>query len=307
MRISPLDIRKQTFKKTMRGADPDEVRIFLELVAAEYEKVLQENAMMAERMRHQEDRLSEYGELEKGLRNALVTADRIASESRSASEREAQRTLQDASIRAERILEGARERLQGLIREIEALRGKREAFLRRFLTLIQSQIGVVAEHAQDPDEVEAMRRQVEALLTECRIGVPDVKEPAQEEDRIADHRGREILDDEIPLADKRAVDERHDRIEQHVRTAPAGLDDELDSAEQPGSRSIPRGLGRLLRGRQARLPLDAEATNEDGERAEDSELSQQDANAFFPLRQRREGFFEISASEEEKRIRQGQE
>ncbi len=306
MRISPLDIRKQTFKKTMRGADPDEVRIFLELVAAEYEKVLQENAMMAERMRHQDDRLVEYGELEKGLRNALVTADRIASESRSASEREAQRVLQDASIRAERILEGARERLQGLIREIEALRGKREAFLRRFLTLIQSQIGVVAEHAQDPDEVEAMRRQVEALLNESRVVVQAAGEASPEDTSMADDPGRHSLEDEVPRPDGRAVNDRHDWIEQRLDPISTGSDDEAGNGH-PENRSVPRGLGRLLRGRQARLPLDAKAEHEEGEPEGDPELSRQDAKAFFPLRQRREGFFEISASEEEDRIRQEQE
>lgn len=305
MRISPLDIRKQTFKKSMRGADPEEVRVFLELVALEYEKVLQENAMMGERMRHQDERLREYAELEKGLRNALVTADRIASESRSASERDAQRILQDASIRAERILEGARERLQGLIREIEALRGKREAFLRRFLTLIQSQIGVVAEHAQDLDEVNEMQRQVESLLNDSRVCAPDaggaVSDGIGSEDRPAVLMEEETCDSAAPDDPEADV-----WTGNGARSGPAGVHEGRE-LPQPAGHGLPRGLGRLLRGRQARLPLDGGPIrgrdDGDGER----EMSENEARAFFPVRQRKEGFFEISASEEKDGIRQRQD
>ncbi len=166
MRISPLDIRKQTFKGKMRGSDPEEVRVFLDVVATEFEQVLQENAMMAERLRAQEVRLTEFRALEEAMRNSLVTADRIASESRESSEREARRLVQDAHLRAERILEDARERLQSLIGEIEVLRGKKEVFARRFWTLLESQVGVVQEHLQDNGDVRSLRERIDRLQAE---------------------------------------------------------------------------------------------------------------------------------------------
>jgi cell division initiation protein len=165
VRISPLDIRKQTFKTRMRGVDAEEVRIFLELVASEFESVLQENAMMAEKIRYQDERLAEYRELEKSMRNSLVTAERMASESREISEREAGRVVQEAHMRAERILEDARERLQALIREIEFLKGKKEVYARRFWTLIEAQVGVLQEHMQDMGEVDLLRQKVEQILS----------------------------------------------------------------------------------------------------------------------------------------------
>lgn len=166
MRISPLDIRKQNFKGKMRGADPEEVRVFLDVVATEFEQVLQENAMMAERLRAQDARLTEFRALEEAMRNALVTADRIAVESRESSERESHRLVQDAHLRAERILEDARERLQSLIAEIEALRGKKEIFARRFWALLESQVGVLQEHLQDNSDVRLLRERIERLQAE---------------------------------------------------------------------------------------------------------------------------------------------
>jgi len=147
VKIYPLDIRRQTFKSRLRGADPEEVRTFLELVANDFEAVLQENAMQAERVKNLEERLDEFRALEQSMRNSLVTAERIVNEARDSSERDAQRMLQDAQARAERILTDARERLALLQQEIEMLRGKRDVLVRRFATMLESQLAVLQEHA----------------------------------------------------------------------------------------------------------------------------------------------------------------
>lgn len=172
MRISPLDIRRQQFKTSMRGADKEEVRIFLEMVASDFEKALQENAMMAETIRHQNERLEEYRRLEQSMHNSLITAERIASESRETSEREAARVVQDAHARGERILADARERLQQLMAEIEDIRGKREVFVRRFRTLLESQAAMLEEHGPEGLDTQNLRRTLD------RLAARDDSEPA---------------------------------------------------------------------------------------------------------------------------------
>ena len=47
MRITPLDVRKQDFRKAVRGFDCDEVRAFLTTLADEYEAVLVDNKQIA--------------------------------------------------------------------------------------------------------------------------------------------------------------------------------------------------------------------------------------------------------------------
>jgi len=272
VRISPLDIRKQAFKKSLRGVDAEEVRIFLELVASEYEKVLQENAMMAEKIRHQDERLAEYRELEKSMRNSLVTADRIASESREASERDAARLVQDAQARAERILEDARERLHGLIGEIETLKGKKQVYARRFWTLVEGQIGMLQEHLQDVGEVEALRQRVGRLIDRAR---PDT--------------------DRLRPADRAPeTDESEEESEPEPAFAPPPHPaDQAAEAQAERPRGLPRGLGRLLRSRQ-QSPPSAEPPARDargGNGTQESDL--------FPIRQRPEGQFDLTANDEE--------
>ncbi len=351
MRISPLDIRKQSFKKCMRGVEAEEVRIFLELVASEYEKVLQENAMMAERLNYQDDRLAEYRELEKSMRNSLVTADRIASESRDSSEREAQRIVQDAHLRSERILEDARERLQVLVGEIESLKARKEIYARRFWALVESQIGVLQEHMQDTGEIELLRHRVEQLVAEQASPAPEPEERAAgrpvpervQERRAATERAatertpddepsfrdpridseddghaygkgrpgepgmpdRRLPDRRLPdsrLADSRLADGRGlpetedpDRAPDrgNARRGAAVRAGRPDPEEIPPRKGLQRGLSRLLRGRSqpAPEPAPAPAPPRTAEEAEQEDLG------FFPLLGRREGLFQISATE----------
>ena len=46
MNLTPLDIRKQSFQRTLRGFDPDEVQAFLEMAAEEFERLTRENIEM---------------------------------------------------------------------------------------------------------------------------------------------------------------------------------------------------------------------------------------------------------------------
>ncbi len=334
MRVSPLDIRKQVFKKVMRGADPEEVRMFLDVVASEYEKVIQDNAMMAERIRTLDARVAEFRALEENMRNSLVMADRIATEARESSEREARRVIQDAHSRSERILEDARERLQILVREIEALRGKKEVFARRFWTMIEGQIGVLQEHMADTVEVDSLRQRVSQMAEDARAAAEGAAERAVEEvaSRPAPPRAS-ARPEESSAPGYRADQGRQagpgmgaDRSAAFASLAPPAPEGSMlrssaadagggaapepkpwsgDGAPRPAvsrpadpavRRPVPRGLGRLLRGRQSSLPLDEPAPPAEGGRAP-ARAPEDDS----PEPERSVGFFELSASDPRRR------
>jgi cell division initiation protein len=331
VRVSPLDIRKQVFKKVMRGADPEEVRMFLDVVASEYEKVIQDNAMMAERIRTLDARIAEFRALEENMRNSLVMADRIATESRESSDREARRVVQDAHSRSERILEDARERLQNLVREIEMLRGKKEVFARRFWTLIEGQIGVLQEHMADTVEVESLRKRVSQLVADARSAVEEAAEeltarptaPARAPIRPEDASAAAYRADLEPPASPRFEPDRAFKPDRGFETdrgsafpdaahgvsdvsAPRDVAPRLGAVPRPESapraadpsarRPVPRGLSRLLRGRQSSLPM-----NEPVPTTGTGQPGPVPANEELPEPERAEGFFEISASDARRR------
>lgn len=256
MQLSPLDIRKQTFKRTLRGVDPEEVRMFLELVASEFEKVVQENAMMAEKISYQEERLDEYRDLEKSLRNSLVTAERIASESREASDRESQRIIQDAHSRAERILEDSRERLQRLVHEAEALSNKKETYVRRFRAMLEGQLSVLSDHEEQFAEIDSIVGDAQDAL---------VRSAARDRGGLGGGTPEGIRS----AASRRSAPSRPGRQANSGDWGDAGAGEELPFDERNAYRHV--------------SPVEAAGGDPDG---------------FFQVRERREGFFQVDASEE---------
>jgi len=64
LRITPLDIYQQEFKRVLRGIDPDEVEEFLERVADDYEQAIKENNSLKERIKAMESLLTGEGKLD---------------------------------------------------------------------------------------------------------------------------------------------------------------------------------------------------------------------------------------------------
>jgi cell division initiation protein len=173
MRITPLDIRKQEFRKTMRGLDADEVYAFLTTVAEEYEAVLSNNKNLRERIVDLEGRLQEYKKIETNLRNTLLTAERVTNETKENARREASLIVREAEVEAEKAAEAIRAHTQELRREVLELKRQKDNYLTRFKTLLESHHRVLDGFQEDfaniDKEIEEIGQQVEEDLDK---GIP---------------------------------------------------------------------------------------------------------------------------------------
>ena len=149
MRITPLDVRKQEFKRGMRGYDADEVRAFMLTLADEYEAVLVDNRQLRERMLEMDEKLAEYRNLERTLRDTLMTAERVAQEARETAHKQGDLLVEEARQRVDQVLAEGRTQLEELRREALALHREKEAFLGRFQSMAEAQIQFVAAHRSD--------------------------------------------------------------------------------------------------------------------------------------------------------------
>ncbi len=166
MRITPLDVRKQEFKRGMRGFDCDEVRAFLTTLADEYEAVLVDNKQLRERVLEQDEKLAEYRNLEQTLRDTLMTAERVSQEARDNARKEGELLLQEARQRVERVLAEGREHLNELRREALAVHREKEAYLGRFRSLAEAQVHFVEQHRSDFKELDGrLLEQADAVPT----------------------------------------------------------------------------------------------------------------------------------------------
>lgn len=154
MRITPLDVRKQEFNKSMRGFDCDEVHAFLHTLADEYEAVLIDNKEIRERILEQDDKIAEYTDLEKTLRDTLMTAERVMQDTKETATKKGELIVQEAELKAKTILEECRIRTEELRREIIGLRQEKENYLGRFRSLAQAQIQFIDTHESDFEEMD---------------------------------------------------------------------------------------------------------------------------------------------------------
>jgi len=126
VRISPMDIRQQQFTVRMfRGFDVQEVDTFLEDLAADYEALLKENALLKEQLQVLEDRARSLEDREKVLQETLVTTQRVMEEMKEAARREAALMVREADLQGQKIVEGARNEEAVIRAEVAQLRRTR--------------------------------------------------------------------------------------------------------------------------------------------------------------------------------------
>ncbi|MFH1278401.1 MAG: DivIVA domain-containing protein [Candidatus Eisenbacteria bacterium] len=201
MKISPLDIRKQTFRKGLRGLDEQEVVSFLEMVADLVEGLLQENRDLKDRFATAEVQLENYRRIEEALRNALITAEKVARDTKRNADQEVEILLKDADLKARRAVQSARAILEGVRSDTVDLTKQRRDFLARFRLMVETQLKMLDLKRVEYEGEEDMRRLEEiqrALFDEPlsvseavagRSPVPSFEPPAEEIIRTVEREG----------------------------------------------------------------------------------------------------------------------
>jgi cell division initiation protein len=152
MRITPLDIKKQPFRKTFRGFDPDAVNSFLEMVANEFESLVRQNAEFATRIKQLEERCEGYARIERTLNETLLTAQKITDESRMNAQKEAELIIKDATIRAGVQENEIRQRVMQLENDLASIKNHRDTFLARFRGMLTTQLNLLGVISGDLQE-----------------------------------------------------------------------------------------------------------------------------------------------------------
>src|SRR2546423_8733765 len=106
--LTPLDIRKQEFRKTLRGYDTLGVEDFRMRVADALERAIRERQILEERVSALTEQLRVFREREKAMNEALVAAQQLRQDTRASAEREGQVIVREAEAAAKRLLDEAR-------------------------------------------------------------------------------------------------------------------------------------------------------------------------------------------------------
>ncbi len=183
--LTPLDVRNKRgdFKRVLRGYDPQEVDVFLELVAERLESLVREKLRLQERSQTLEQQVSSQSGRERAVQEALVTAQELRSDMRTQAQREAELILEEARVAGRRITADAERKVETLNDALSELERRRNRFLKAFRQLLERELDVV--------EVEAERTPLEDQTIEMDLGGgrPEAMEGAAEVEGSVDVEG----------------------------------------------------------------------------------------------------------------------
>lgn len=153
MKLTPLDIKKQEFKKVMRGYDPVEVDTFMDMMANEFEDLLKQQKEMRDKAVELETQLKDYRQIEKTLQQTLLQAQETTGRTYEAARREAETIVREAEGKASRIVEQASIDLTRINSHITQLRGKKDSLLGRLRVLLSSELDLIKTLEMGGDDV----------------------------------------------------------------------------------------------------------------------------------------------------------
>ena len=138
-RLTPLDVRKQEFRRVLRGYDRTEVDDFRARAADELERVVKERLALEGQLRQLEAQLAAFKERERALNEALIAAQQLRAETREQAGREAQMILREAEADGERQVERARREVERLEASAANLARQHHAYLAALRSLVERQ------------------------------------------------------------------------------------------------------------------------------------------------------------------------
>lgn len=130
MKLSALEIKQQTFAKTLRGYDVAEVQSFLNMVSSEWEHLSNKCRDQEQEIRRLSEKLEHYQKVEEALHETLQASKESAEQRINTSKQEAQNRIAKADLEAEKIVRDARNERQTIRRSIQRLLERREEIIR---------------------------------------------------------------------------------------------------------------------------------------------------------------------------------
>ena len=201
MKLTPLEIKKQEFRRSMRGYDIDEVSSFLEMVAENYEELQRELNKLRGNEAVIKKELENYKHVEKTLRSTLHNLQESSQQSKANSKKEAELIIREAEVKATELVEKAKNQVDRIRDEGRLLLTQKESLAKRLKHLLSSQMELIKMLEIDEKEV------VQKKSTEK---ISDASEKSQKEKRKVSIGG--IVQSKQKDGDEKQAGQQIDRI-----------------------------------------------------------------------------------------------
>ena len=200
--LTPNDIRNVVFTKGMGGYKTSEVDVFIDECADTVEALIKEKNAAAEAFNREKqdlqkklevlaDKLVEYRNDEDSIRTALLSAQRLGDATLREANHKAGLILDDAKIKADKIVETARQNIADEEKELERIQKEVALFKSRMLAIYREHLALI-DVLPEPEAKEEEAAPEAEPVSEAEAPAAETK-PAEEEIQVT-------VTDETPAA-----------------------------------------------------------------------------------------------------------
>ena len=138
MGITPVELRNVKFEKKLRGYNPADVESVLNEVAGEMERLIDANSSLQRQVLSLEDKLKQFQNLEKSLKDALLTAQQAAEEKRKAADRSTEVQIRETEVVCAEMKQKALNEIETMKFELASLKMQKVRFVAEVKSLVDA-------------------------------------------------------------------------------------------------------------------------------------------------------------------------
>lgn len=153
--LTPLDIQKKTFSKSMSGYQKTEVEQFLKEVSEVVDSLLEERDEFKKQVKAYELDLERFTRIEKNINEALVVAQGTASSVLDNANTKATLMITEADFKSRKMVEDAKMESHRIMRETENLANEFERFKTKLKAMLASEIDAIDRTFPDSQTMRA--------------------------------------------------------------------------------------------------------------------------------------------------------
>lgn len=127
--ITPMEIQNHEFNVGWKGYEQEAVRHFLYALAEDFETLIEQNHELDREVAILRERVKDMEGRDKILKDTLITAQQVKVDLRENAEKEAELIVKEAEMKAEKVIDAAKENLTKVKRQMVEMRRIRDDLL----------------------------------------------------------------------------------------------------------------------------------------------------------------------------------
>lgn len=210
MKLSSLDIRKQEFARVVRGYDKEEVDAFLQLVANQWQELVDDLRREEEKTSDRDSKLEHYQKVEEALEQALQTAKDGAKQTLENAEHKARLVLEEAESKSVNITRDAETERLDIRKDAAKYSVRQKEIVAKLRAFLMSELEILAQYESEApvnyiklmpaESHELMEEYPEAEILSDSDEEAEPKDHSSSDEEAEQESARESGEDEEPVS-----------------------------------------------------------------------------------------------------------